>query len=175
MPSGLWPALIGRFRQGAAACTGGRATIEPLLQGFPVSRFMIVNAPTVPPNIPVSTLVYDYLFGTDAHSFPVIDNDRLAGLVCIGDVRKVPRVRWERTEVGEIMTGAGQLVAAWPEERVSDALEDMLKHSVNQLPVVQNGRLVGMLHLCEMLYRLHLLSKEEGRTRTENQIFLLRV
>ncbi len=164
MRSGLWPALIGRFRQGAAS-TGGPAAIDELLQGLSVAQFMNVNAPTVPPNIPVSTLVYDYIFGTDARSFPVIDNDRLVGLVCIGDVRKVPRVRWERTEVGEIMTAAGQLVMAWPGERASDALGDMMKHSVNQLPVVQNGRLVGMLHPCDILYRLHLLSKQEGRIK----------
>ncbi len=64
--------------------------------------------PPVPPNIPISNLVDQYVIGTDERFFPVIDNNRLVGMVCGEDVLKVPRERWDTTEVGEIMTAVGK-------------------------------------------------------------------
>ncbi len=64
------------------------------------------RAQAIPPNIPVSSLINDYILGSDEAVCPVIDHGRLVGLVHLGDVRKVPLERWDVTEVGEIMVSA---------------------------------------------------------------------
>lgn len=160
---GLWLAFIGWFLNNAAVQSYRHVVVEDLLEGVSVVQLMRANAPTVPPSIPVSTLVHDHILGTDERAFPVIDNDRLVGLVCIDDVRKVPREQWEMTWVSQIMTPASQLAVATPREEASEALSDLARRDVNQLPVIQNGQLVGMLCRRDIMRWLQLHSELVGR------------
>ncbi len=66
----------------------------------------------IPPNIPVSSLVNDYLLSWDDSVCPVIDHGRVVGLVHLADVRQVPLERWDITEVGEIMLTVSQQAEA---------------------------------------------------------------
>ncbi len=143
--------LIGRFLSGAATKISPQVVFADWLGHVSVVQLMQAPVTTVPPNIPIRSLVHEYILGTDERAFPVIDNNHLVGLVCIQDVRKVPDERWDTTEVGEIMTAASQLVLARPDEEVRDALYDLAQRDVNQLPVVQDGQLVGMLHRRDIL------------------------
>jgi Zn-dependent protease len=161
--SGLWLAFIGWFLNNAAVQSYEQVVVEDLLGGVTVAQVMHANSPTVPPDIPVSSLVHDHILGTDERAFPVVDNDRLVGLVCIEDVRKVPRDKWDTTTVGEIMTPASQLVVATPREEASAALDDLARRDVNQLPVVQDGRLVGTLRRRDIMRWLQLHSELTGR------------
>lgn len=156
---GLWLAFIGWFLNNAAAQSYRQVVVEDLLGGVPVAQLMRTNAPTVASNIPVSSLVHDHIMGTDERAFPVVDSDRLVGLVCVEDVRKVPRESWESTTVSQIMTPANQLVVATPREDASAALNDLASRDVNQLPVVENGQLVGILRRRDIMRWLQLHSE----------------
>ncbi len=159
--SGLWLAFIGLFLNNAAVESYRQIVVQDLLGRVTVARLMSSPVPTVAPNIPVSSLVHDHIMGTDARAFPVIDNGRLVGLVCIHDIRKVPRARWETTEVGEIMTAANQLTIARPDELASDAFDDLARCEVNQLPVLQHGRVVGMLRRSDIVRWLELAPRHK--------------
>lgn len=156
--SGLWLVFIGWFLNYAARTTYQQTVIRDLLEDVPVFRLMRSDVPTVSPNISVSDLVYDHLMGTDEHGFPVMVGDRLVGLVCLQDIRKVPREAWERTTVGQIMTRADQLDVVAAQEDASDALEKLTRRDVRQAPVVDNGRLVGLLRRRDILKWLDLQS-----------------
>ncbi|MCL5951715.1 MAG: site-2 protease family protein [Chloroflexi bacterium] len=160
---GLWLAFIGWFLNNAAVQSYQQVVVEDLLEGVTVAQLMHANTPTVSSSIPVSSLVHDHILGTDERAFPVVDNDRLVGFVCIEDVRKVPREKWDTTTVGEIMTPANQLVVATPGEEASAALNDLALRDVNQLPVVQDGRLVGTLRRRDIMRWLQLHSGLTGR------------
>jgi CBS domain-containing protein len=69
------------------------------------------NVRAVPPTISVGELVYHYIMGTDEHAFPVLDGDRLLGLVTLEDIRNVAREDWDTTTARDIMTPADQLAA----------------------------------------------------------------
>jgi Zn-dependent protease/predicted transcriptional regulator len=155
---GLWLVFIGWFLNYAAKATYQQTVIRDLLEDVPVFRLMRSDVPTVPPNISVSELVYDHLMGTDEHGFPVMAGDRLVGLVCLQDIRKVPREAWDRTTVGEIMTRADQLDVVAAQEDASDALDKLTRRDVRQAPVVENGRLVGLLRRRDILKWLDLQS-----------------
>ncbi len=143
--SGLRRAFIGWFLNDAVVAGYRQLVIQDLLQHVTVDQLMSRRVPTVAPNIPISSLVHDYIMGTEARAFPVIANGHLVGLVCIQDVRKVPCERWDTTEVGEIMTAANRLSLARPEMPVSEAFEELAARDVNQLPVVNDDQVVGML------------------------------
>lgn len=156
--SGLWLVLIGWFLSDAAVTSYQQTVIRNLLEDVPVFRLMHSNVPVVPPTMPVSVLVYDWIMGTDERAFPVMEADHLVGLVCLEDVRRVPREQWEQTTVGEIMTRLNQLDVVAAREDASEALEKLTRRDVRQVPVVDNGRLVGLLRRRDIIRWLQLQS-----------------
>lgn len=144
LASGLWLAFIGWFLNNAAVQSYHQVVVRDILGGVPVGRLMRTNPPTCEPGCTVSTLVHDHVMGSDDHAFPVLDGDQLIGLVTLDDVRKVPRSAWDTTTVREIMTPAGKLIVAGPDDDASEALSKLAQHDVRQLPVLSGGRLIGL-------------------------------
>lgn len=161
--SGLWLAFIGWFLNNAATQSYQQVVVHDLLAGVPVARLMRSNAPTVPLTISVATLVHDHIMGTDERAFPVTDGDRLAGLVTLEDVRKVPREAWENTTVKQIMTPADKLSTANSSEDAATALDELGQKDVGQLPVLDGGHLVGLLRRRDVLQFLQLQSNGAAR------------
>ena len=154
---GLWLAFIGWFLNMAAIQSYRQVVIHDLLEGVPVARLMRTTVPTVPATISISDLVHEYVMRTDERAFPVLrDGDHLAGLVCLDDVRKVPREDWETTRVQQIMTPMDQVAVVTPQDEVGEAFTVLTGRDVNQVPVVQDGHLVGMLRRRDILTWLQL-------------------
>jgi len=155
---GLWLAFIGWFMNNAATQSYQQVVVEELLRGVPVARLMRASTPSVASNYPVSRLVDDYVMRNEDRAFPVVDGDRLMGLVCLEDVQKVPRQAWDTTLVSQIMTPASQLDQVSPREDVSEALTKLTRRDTSQLPVLEGGHLVGMLRQRDVMRWLQLQS-----------------
>ena len=67
------------------------------------------------------------------------------GLMTLSDIRHIPRERWAHVPVSQAMIPLAQLHVVSPQQSLSDVLPLMAGRDVNQLPVVQNGALVGIL------------------------------
>jgi CBS domain-containing protein len=156
--SGLWLILIGWFLNSAAVSSYRQTVVRDLLEAVPVFRLMRLNVPTVTPTLPISHLVYDYVMGADERAFPVMEEDRLVGMVCVEDIRKVPREDWDRATVEDIMTDSNHLDVVTASEDAGNALERLTAHDVGQAPVIENGRLVGLLRRRDILKWLELQS-----------------
>jgi CBS domain-containing protein len=86
------------------------------------------------------------MVSADVGSLPVVDGESLVGIVTDRDL--VTQVLAEgrdpkHTTVGECSTE--QLVVVSPDEPLDAALQRMAREQVRRLPVVEDGRLVGML------------------------------
>ena len=149
--NGLWLAFIGWFLHNAAGASQGRLRIDHLLEDLPVSRLMRRDVPRVAADMALSTLVYDHLLGTDERSFAVFDGAALAGSVSLEDVRRVPRERWDATTVREVMTPADRLGSVSPDEPAAEAYRTLLERGIRQVPVVEEGRLLGFLRQSEVV------------------------
>ena len=82
----------------------------------------------------------------DVGSVPVVDEGRLAGIVTDRDIvtRAVAEQRNpQAVRVEEI--ASHELVTVEPEQDLDEALALMARHKVRRLPVLEEGRLVGML------------------------------
>ncbi len=73
----------------------------------------------------------------------------------ITDAKHVAHQAWPTTPVSEVMTTIPLKTLA-PEADLNVALDLMVANGVNQLPVVQDGLLVGMLSRSDVMRYMHL-------------------
>jgi CBS domain-containing protein len=142
---GLWIALIGWFLNNAALASRRKVQVDETLGDLPVGRIMRRDPVSVGPDLTVADLIDGYMLQRSERAFPVLDHDRLLGLICLDDVRTLQPGRRAGTRVAEIMTPVADLVDLSTADPVSLALTRLAERQVNQLPVVQNNRLIGLL------------------------------
>jgi CBS domain-containing protein len=79
-------------------------------------------------------------------SLPVTEDERLVGMITDRDITTrvvAESAALETTSVGEVYSR--DLISVEPDHDLEEALELMARHQVRRLPVVENGRLVGMV------------------------------
>jgi CBS domain-containing protein len=113
--------------------------------GKRIREVMTPSPETVEPGQPVAEAA-KLMKQADVGMIPVVQEGQLSGTVTDRDI--VLRVIAEgkstaSTTVGEI--ASGEVVTVDPEQELEEALELMAKHQVRRLPVVENGRLIGVL------------------------------
>ncbi|HEY7418579.1 MAG TPA: CBS domain-containing protein, partial [Ktedonobacteraceae bacterium] len=142
---GIWLGFIGWFLLSAAQSVHAQSRLEEVFKGVTVEQVMNKDVVTVPANISVQHLVDEYMLPQGVRSVMVMREELFAGLISLSDVRHVPREEWGSTPVGMIMVQADKLHVVSPQQKVLDALPLMNGVNVNQLPVVQDGKLLGAL------------------------------
>jgi Zn-dependent protease len=157
---GLWLVIIGWFLNNAARMSYEQVLIAEALEGIPVSSLMRQSVAAVSPGIDLETFIRDYYMSFDQQAFPVTSGDDLLGLVTLDDVREVPRERWPAIQVAQVMTTRERLRTVSPDSSAFEAFKHLGVH--NQLPVVEGGRLRGMLRREDLLKWLALRSGAPG-------------
>lgn len=142
---GIWLGFIGWFLLNAAQSANAQSMLQSMLKGVTVGEVMNPSPITVPANISLQKLVDDYFLPRGLRSAMVTQFDQLAGLITLSDIRSVPREQWSQVSVGQVMIPVNKLYVVSPQQSLNDVLPLMAEHDVNQLPVVQDGRLVGVL------------------------------
>ncbi len=133
----VWLALIGWFLSNAAEATVAQAGVERSLRGVRVRDAMDLEPPSVSPNQPVAELVQERMLRGEDRSFLVRHDDGgLAGVVTLGDVRRLPREDWAAARVTDIMTRFTDLATIGPDAPLADALRLIQEKEIGQLPVV---------------------------------------
>jgi len=168
---GLWLAFIGWFLHNAATRSYQQIVVRDILEGVMVGRMAIADAPTVAGDASVEALVHEHVMRTDDHAFPVMSDGRFVGLVTLGDVRSVERNEWHATSVTDIMTPLAELETVSTTTDAATALMKLVAKDVRQLPVVDGGRLVGLLRRRDLMRWLQFhsdrgLHEGMGRPRT---------
>ena len=163
--TGIWLLFIGWFLSSAAGASRQQAQVERAFEGVRVRDLMENEPITVPADLTLRDMVDDYVLHRNLRALPVVDQEgNVAGLVTVIDLKKVSRERWDTTTVGEVMTPAHELVAVGPQTNAGEALQAMGQRDINQVPVLEGGRLVGLLTRSNMIRYLHL--REELGTRS---------
>jgi predicted transcriptional regulator len=88
--------------------------------------------------------------------FPVQEDGRLRGCVTVNDVKNIKKEERDRHKVSEIVDDCSDNNTISADTDAVKALSRMRKNQKSRLMVVQNGNLVGMLTLKDMLEFLHM-------------------
>jgi Zn-dependent protease/predicted transcriptional regulator len=143
--NGLWLAFIGWFLESAASSSYRQVALQDILKGHRVSELMTRDCPTIPPQLTIQQLVNEQILTSGRRCFPVVQNDRVLGLITIHDIKGVPREQWHTKTAGEVMTPFANLKSVSPDEDLTTVLKILTEQNINQLPVVKDGNIVGMI------------------------------
>jgi CBS domain-containing protein len=122
-----------------------RAFAKRPIAGGRVREVMTTTPRSITPGTPVVEAAR-LLAQQNVGSVPVVEHDRLVGILTDRDIAL--RVVAEGRNPGDVAAGdiaSGELATVEPEESLEEALRVMSRRQVRRLPVVEHGRLVGIL------------------------------
>jgi Zn-dependent protease len=154
---GLWIAFIGWFLESAASAQIHQQVLQSLLSGHRVSDAMSRTFTEIDADIPLQRLVDEHILANARRAFVVRHGDQVAGFLTLHALRHVPREQWPTTLVGQVMIPAGQMKRTQPDAELWECFSSMNRDGVNQLPVMTDGQIHGILSREDVIGYLHTL------------------
>lgn len=141
--AGTATVVLGWFLEDAAMSSRREIQVRDALRGITAHDMMTEEYTPLKQQITFG-LVREYIISSGQQCFAVIEDGKLRGLVTLGDTQ-IPQKLWDSTRIGDIMTPTGKLLMAHPEAPAADLLEQMNDHDIDQIPVVREDKLIGMV------------------------------
>lgn len=134
--------LIALFVWTGAAQEAAMADRRAALHGIPVAQVMLTAFRTLAPEDRLSTAIEIVQHGGQ-HDLPVMQGDRLVGLLSRYDLVQALREHGSQFRVADAMDRDVLVIA--PREMLDTALSRLEVRQLSTAPVVEDGRLVGLL------------------------------
>jgi CBS domain-containing protein len=102
----------------------------------------------------LQAFVDDHLLKSGKRCFVVEEDGHVAGIITPHEVKDVDRKKWPELTVAAAMLPLQKLHTVKPATSLREALETMGREDVNQLPVMSNGHLDGIIsrgHILRLL------------------------
>jgi Zn-dependent protease len=164
--TGIWFLVIGWFLLSQADIGYKQVLAQDVLRGISVGSALTRDFHPVPPELSLNEFLSDYVLTYHQRSYPVMSNGQLVALVSLSDLKGFPRAEWHEHSVSEVMTPRDRLHVVRPRDDLATAAEEMASADVQQLPVMEDGRLLGFVTRADII-RLIRLRHDLGETGTE--------
>lgn len=143
--TGIWLVVIGWFLRSQADASYRELITRDVLEGTPVSSVMDSDYRAVQPGTTLHSLLHDHVLRHHERHYPVFVDGQFHGLVTLSDLARFPREDWDERKVADAMTPADRLHTVSPSDSLRRALDIIAANNVNQLPVMDGGRLLGFV------------------------------
>jgi Predicted transcriptional regulator, contains C-terminal CBS domains len=105
---------------------------------------------------------------TGISGVPVLKNKKLVGIITRKDLLRKP----EETQLGLLMTS--KPITIGPDEDIRTAAKLLVSHRIRRLPVVEDGKLIGLLSVADLIHAIAQLKiKEEIKDIYTSNTFAL--
>jgi CBS domain-containing protein len=138
-------AFAGWVLYSAAAQSRRETILLEALRTVTAQDMMTKEYPRITRELNVDKLFHDYVLATGQHDYVVVDGSRLEGVVTMRNIKRVPRRRWGYTRMSEVMTPAGVLRIAHPQQSAVSVLEQMEQSDIGLMPVLENDEVIGVI------------------------------
>ena len=152
--SGAWLAFLGWFLLQAATAEARYIATEQALEGVRVRDLMVEQPVTVSADMSLGQFMDEVARSQRYTTYPVMDDGRPIGLLAFRSVAGVPRDQWDTQRVRDVMVGRNDVPLLADDEPAIDALAELSESKVNRGLVVDDGRLIGLLSITDLLRAL---------------------
>lgn len=106
---------------------------------------MSKNLISVQPSLRMDRLVDDFYLTHKPIAYPVIEGEKIVGIITLAKVKEIPRDQWVEKTVREVMVPVHEEIVLDPDGEDVEALEKMIRKGEGSLAVVKYGKAVGMI------------------------------
>jgi Zn-dependent protease/predicted transcriptional regulator len=143
--AGLWIVFIGLFMKQSAVGSYHGVILKRTLGGVQVKQIMTERLVTVDWLLSIEELVQNYIYRHQFTNFPVFNRDEFIGMVSLDGVKSISKDLWGFKQVRDIMTPIEFVPCLKPTDDASEALSRMVSGDIGPMPVVEDGRLLGIV------------------------------
>ncbi len=149
--SGIWLAFIGWFLVQGAQASYQQLRLRQALSAVPVSQAMTPEVIAIPADATLDQVVHHYVMTYNHPAFPVVDDGTVLGILCLGDIRQVPREQWPYTLARQVTPPLTPEHTVSPMDNAWEALTKIAATSCGRLLVMADGRLLGILSRTDIM------------------------
>ena len=142
---GIWLAFIGWFLENAASSSFQQTMLREALKGLTVRDVITRDCVSVPQENTLKQVAQEHIIPSGRSCFMAVDGFRLSGIITLRDIKAIPQSQWENTTLKQAMTPINELQIARMEDAATEILDRMDQEDINQLPVIDNGNLIGIV------------------------------
>ncbi len=142
--NGVWFVFLGWFLLTAARQSYQQVEAQGALQGLRAVDVMTSDMPTVARDLSLDEYARE-VSRTGRRAHLVVSDNKLVGLMRVEVLQAVPREDWPSTSVQAVMIPREKLAWTAPEEPVLSVLERMRSANVDQLAVIREDNVVGLV------------------------------
>jgi Zn-dependent protease/predicted transcriptional regulator len=144
-PGGLWLVFIGWFLNNAARANYQQVALRASLSGIKARSVMAQQCALVPDDLRLTNLIEDYVLAGGYNCFFVTDHGNVKGVITLDNIRAASRGSRQALTAQQVMTPIDTPLRADPDEDMADLLQRMNDDNVSQVPIVENGSLLGVV------------------------------
>ncbi|GBD24164.1 Putative zinc metalloprotease Rip3 [bacterium HR29] len=154
--NGIWFAFIGWFLMSAARAEGQSVFLESVLARLRARDVMSTDFAVVPPGMSLAQVVDEYMVSGGHRAVVVALGDQVEGILTVSDVRRYPRAEWPHIPARQAMTPKERVITVDASTPAIQVLMLVGQNRLNQVPVLEDGRMVGLITRRELLDRVQL-------------------
>lgn len=140
---GIWLTILGLFMFASGTHAVRETESRSLLAQESVRRFMHTQVTPVPPTLTIAEVVEKYAFAHYQNDYPVVEDNRLVGVLALKDVLQLERSKWQWLHVASLMQAPSSNNVITPDASAADALDVLQRTRRGQLIVAQDGQMLG--------------------------------
>ena len=171
--NGIWFMVVGWFLASAARSEVHAIRLDNILSKLTARDIMHEHYETVTPGMPLQTVVDEHMMPSGERAFVVANGDAVLGILAVADLNRFPRDDWPLTPVQSAMTPREDVVTVGADAEALEVLTLLADRRLNQLPVIEDGRMIGIISRRELLDRVKLAEEldmgEDGDTEERDQ------
>jgi Zn-dependent protease/CBS domain-containing protein len=159
---GFWLVLIGWFLFSAARSSQIQLMLRQSVERLKVNDLMRTRFEVIQATLPLEFFLKERLLRSGQLAWPVTDGERVVGIVSFDDVKSLLEADRDRYTVADAMEPIEESVP--PDLAGRDALRILLRSEHDPVPVIDDGRIVGLLYRADIMrwLALHQLEASGG-------------
>ncbi len=159
MMAGMWIGIMGLFLHGAGSYAVRQTESRSLLGQEDVTRFLQNQIAIVSPDLTINTLVDKYVYKHYQKVFPVVDKEKLVGVVTLQTLLSLDRHKWHWLHVASIMDRPDATNTVADDCNAADALDLMHREGRDTLLVEKDGKFLGVVTFRDLVAFLSITMK----------------
>lgn len=152
---GVWLILVALFIYIAATQEEQATVTSILLEGIKVRDIMTKSVDTLEASASAAACL-QLMFQKKHLGYPVLEGGKVAGVVTLSDVSRLPEAARDGTPVRDIMTR--NVITLKPDDDAAVALQKVSQYKVGRLVVMDGDRLAGIVSRTDLVRAIELHS-----------------